>query len=876
MNENNENKTNLPEGGAETEASPVTEEKKEQEYFEKQYFEGDSLKELEGSDDDDDDEYLASFDKASDVKSKSMSSGMKRSLITLGCVFGAAIVLFCLYFFVFKRNANGGIDTSNDYKISDNCLEIIGKVDKDVQICFRDSEATMKADDYGKYVSAFAVSFDHQFEHVSVVYENGSDYCTVKSGSASKTFTEEEFFEKLETGARYAFNGERLYGSAILEVTSKTDLGKAEDFSLWALPGYDLDGDTVSGTNRPFVYPNITRSDIKDLTVTNKNGSFKVYRTPNGSYVFENAELCNFDQELFSSLIVNCTYMLSMGKVTDAKSLEDYGLAGEEGSNATIVINTVDEKYHKILIGDELPSGGGYYAKYYSKPFIYVLDGSYSNDVLQPVTKFLTANLGYTIGNTNDIYNISDLLMYYTDSDTSVYVGKKTDIRMSNNFTNFNSKQTVPEILHNKTKFTGTYSDWTKDETFAGFTPKDNNNIEIELQPTNYAVATNEYAVKLGLVRDSEKKAELPNSITVYVYDSDIEGDDNAKWVQVASLDSFDQGDKSYKYYTVNFKFEKQVKRIKLSINAVKGSYLVIDEVTAFADGKDAIPNESVSGVWKILSPDSFIPYGYNYASPDTSAFSDIIYGVATLTGDEVVEYNIYHNGDENFTSEDLDALLEKYGLLTPAITISFEYDIYRSYIYTSALDTENNCYYAYAVIRYTDDQGITQTVSTNIIAKINYDTAYYLSWAPTDLLERACFSMYIDKIDTIEMSFGGNDYLFDLQDTDNNGKMDTVAYNGGYVDTNNFRYVYVSVLNCSRAGLYTPKEGDISEENKLFTFRMHSELKDTEITFYRVSSTKVIYCTNGQDSEFYVLYSDVSTVMSNVIKLINGEDVPR
>ena len=877
MNENNENKTNLPETPDVTDKvtekveDAADEVKKEQEYFEKQYFSGDSLKELEG---DDEDEYLASFDKASEVGTKSTGSGLKRNLIVLGCVFGVAVVLLCLYFFVFKKDRSNGIDTSNDYKISDNCIDIIGKVDKDVEIAFRDSEDKMKADAYGQYVSAFAVSFDHQFGHVSVSYGNGGEYCTVKSASSSKTFTEEDFFDVLENGSRYKFNGERIYGSAILDVTGRNDLGKAEDFSLWALPGYDLDGDTVSGTNRPFVYPNITRADINDLTVTNSYGTFKVYRTPNGSYVFENAELCNYDQELFSSLIVNCTYMLSMGKITDVKSLADYGLDGDEGSSGTIVINTVKGDYHKVLIGDMLPSGGGYYAKYYNKPFVYVLDGGYSGDVLQPVTKFLTANLGYTIGNTNDIYNISDLIISYTDTNTNVYVGKKTDIRMSSNFKSYFTDQTVPEIIHNKTKFTGNYSDWTQDKTFAGFMPTDGNNVEIELQLTNYAVNTNEYAVRLGLVRDSEKNADTPNSITVSVYDTDDEG--SGKWVDVAVLDNFDQGDKSYKYYTVDFKYEKQVKRVRLSFSARRDSYVVTDEITSYADGKDAIPNESVGGVWKLLSPDSFIPYGYNYAQPDTSAFSDIIYGIATLTGDEVVEYNIYHNGDESFTEKDFSDLLDKYGLLNPAIMISFQYDIYRSIIYTSPLDTENNCYYSYAYITYTDENGASQVVSTNIIAKINYDTAYYLSWDPSELLERACFSMYIDKIDTIEMSFDGKDYLFDLQDTDGNGKMDTVAYNGGFVDTNNFRYVYVSILNCSRAGLYKPQPGDISEETKLFTFKMHSELKDTEITFYRVSSTKVIYCTNGQDSEFYVLYSDVSTVMSNVIKLINGEDVPK
>ncbi|NCA67333.1 MAG: DUF4340 domain-containing protein, partial [Clostridia bacterium] len=857
----------------------------EKEFFERQYFAGDSLKENEDVEDDEmsSGEYLKAFDKVSEPKNVKKFSGMKKQIIILVSVFLVAAILLGVYEFILKPGDDTDDVLPNIYTLSSNCYTIINQVENDVQIVFKDSEDALSKDTYGKYLYYFAVTFEYEFDCVSLVYGEGDAFCTVRSGDKAVTYSEDEFFNTLENGKRFSFNGERLYGAAILEVTGRTDLGNADSFARWALPGYDLDGDTLSSTNRPFMYPSITRSDVSNVVVTNQYGSYKAYRMEsNGSYssefYFEGAEFCQYNQELFASFIVNCTYVLTYGKVSNVRNLADFGLASDEDANAIIEIYTIDGKYHKILIGDEIPATGGYYAKYYNKDFVYILDSSYGNDVLRPLTTLLTANLGYIISSTNDTYSVSEVYINYKNSDTDIYITQKQDLVLSPNITCYSSSQTVTSLLNDKTRLTGDYIDWTSAaKVFTGIKPSDGKDMVIQMQLTNYAYKTNQYSVKFGLVRDSSTSAALPLSVKVFVYIPPVEetGDESSDessgsssstgtYVEVASVSAFDQGDKSYKQYSLSFNYEKQIKAIKIVVTAPTEGYVVFDEITAYADGKDAIPNESVTGIWKILSPENYIQPGSNYAVPDPSSFANTLYGITTLVGDEVMEYNIY-NKDK--TEDESKQLLAEYGLDNPEKVIYYKYQNYKSYIYVSALqkgETDaDKWYYAFANVSYTDDEGKVYNISPNIIVKINYDTAAYLAWSPSDLIDRSAFTMYIDKIDTIEMAFGDKTYLFDLQDTDNNGKMDTVGYNGGYVDAQNFRYVYVSVLECTRVGTYVPAEGEITEDKLIFRFTMHSELKDTELKFYRVSSTKVLYQINGEYSEFYD-------------KLVNSKEFPK
>lgn len=779
---------------------------------------------------------------------------MKKKIIILISVFVAAGLLLGAYLIFFRSSDS----TKGDYyRISEAALAL-GELDYDnVKITFSDSHDALDADKYDTYICGFADAFEHKIKNISVAYGEGSDFCTVSCGGKSKKLEKEAFFNTLENGAKYSFNGEVLYAMAILEVTGNAEGRSENEFTVYALPGYDIDGDTTGTSNRTFVYPSISRADVDRFTVTNKYGTYSAYRLNNAFY-FENAELCSYDQEKFASFVVNCTYMLSIGKLSNVPEadLAKYGLADESKANAIIEVKTLDNQYHKVIVGDKLASGGGYYVKYYNKPHVYILDNSLEAEILQPVTTMLTANLGYSISSTNDTYDIGDVLLMHGKDSETIYVRKRVDVVLPSNLKAFSSSQEIGSLILDKIYFTETYADWTTHKTLMGVNSSDGNAVNIEFALERYS-ENGDYSVKFGLVKDTAKSAVLPSKVVVQIYDNE-----NKKYTDVLEFDDFEQAEKSYRQYELKFKAEEQLRYVRLSFVLPTGnSYSVFDEITLYCDGWDAIPKESVTGMWQIVSPASYIKKGYNYAVPDVSTFSEILYGMATLVGDSVVEYNV--QSEETF---------KKYGLDEPDIGMSYEFKGYRSYIYFSKPDAENSRY-AYATIEYNDDKGELQKVTTGIIAKVSQATAPWLSWEPLEFLDRSTFSMYIDKIDTIEMEFDGTTYTFNLE-KGSDGKLSRVTCNGKEVDVQNFRYLYVSVLSCTRAGEYTPAEGDV--KTPYFRFKMTSQIKETEIIYYRVTASKLIYETDGTESNYYVLFSDVNTIINNVKLLLDGKDVPR
>ena len=161
-------------------------------------------------------------------------------------------------------------------------------------------------------------------------------------------------------------------------------------------PTHDEDGDLLGTGQRPFMYPNITRADVKDITVTNEHGTYKAYRS-GSSFYFEGAENLTYDKEMFSSLVVNATYTLATRKIKlDEYNYEDFGLT-DDTLLATVVVNTLDGDTHTLKIGNKLANGGGYYAMYEGKPYIYVLDTTLEDSVLCSLNDYLTPYLVFPI-----------------------------------------------------------------------------------------------------------------------------------------------------------------------------------------------------------------------------------------------------------------------------------------------------------------------------------------------------------------------------------------------------------------------------------------------------------------------------------------------
>lgn len=141
---------------------------------------------------------------------------------------------------------------------------------------------------------------------------------------------------------------------------------------------------------------------ISSIAVTNSNGSFTFKRGENNTFYVEGKEGLLFNTELFAQFAVACGKPLSMDvlrspNLTDSGEIDlsEYGLASEirertekdedgnevtveyEYSPAVYTITSMTGEWHRVIVGDAIVSGAGYYAMY-DGGYVKNADGSFS------------------------------------------------------------------------------------------------------------------------------------------------------------------------------------------------------------------------------------------------------------------------------------------------------------------------------------------------------------------------------------------------------------------------------------------------------------------------------------------------------------------
>ena len=176
-----------------------------------------------------------------------------------------------------------------------------------------------------------------------------------------------------------------------------------------------LTENTDNNPDREIMYTQTERANIKSIEVKNDHGSYKfVYLEGLNKYVIEGHEFASYDPTLFSQLVIDTGYTLSKATVENenAEKLSDYGL-DDESNPASFTLTTKEDVQYKVLIGDRIVSGGGYYARMDGEKKVYVLDTTLATTVLSPIEAFITPVL----------VNPSSLTTYFDVKDFAIYKG---------------------------------------------------------------------------------------------------------------------------------------------------------------------------------------------------------------------------------------------------------------------------------------------------------------------------------------------------------------------------------------------------------------------------------------------------------------------
>lgn len=145
-----------------------------------------------------------------------------------------------------------------------------------------------------------------------------------------------------------------------------------------------LEFDYYSGQFDVLMYPKIERDSIRSIRIVNQSDSFGFIRKSDGTFSLDGYPGIPYDSVMFATLVNLTGYTVTLDRLDLSDPNIAYGFAQngyaeyglpEDPDDATryFVITKTDGTSHKVLIGNEIPSGAGYYARYVGRDAVYIM-----------------------------------------------------------------------------------------------------------------------------------------------------------------------------------------------------------------------------------------------------------------------------------------------------------------------------------------------------------------------------------------------------------------------------------------------------------------------------------------------------------------------
>ena len=226
-----------------------------------------------------------------------------------------------------------------------------------------------------------------------------------------------------------------------------------------------IGSEQIGNGARVLIFPHVERNGILSIEVKNAEGQFTFVRLndkleidPKGSFAIKESPLTEFNGEKFSELVVGTGYAISTMKIKDPikdanGEYTEYGLVPEERERVKIDEKTgeeiideetgepVKEKYnyepayyivtetsgkkHKMIVGDEIVVGGGYYVQYVEmteggevkRDAVYILGSTTGNSVQSKIENYISPVITYPFSMAN-YYDVENFVIGQRNTDT--------------------------------------------------------------------------------------------------------------------------------------------------------------------------------------------------------------------------------------------------------------------------------------------------------------------------------------------------------------------------------------------------------------------------------------------------------------------------
>lgn len=256
---------------------------------------------------------------------------------------------------------------------------------------------------------------------------------------------DEEFRIQVSAGEMYRF----YITDAGTVVKVDIETGEAEIFAVVD------DLDTVESEQLGYnahllIYPKIEKARIRSIEVVNDLGAYTFYRynvdlekiDDSCDFTIKGSPYAPFDEEIFSHLYLGAGYTLTNQKVEDPIKDEESGEYLEYGLGKEIRVNENGEEYeyspayvtltdtrgnkHRLIVGDRLVTGDGYYVQYVSfdgdteikRDAVYVLDNDVGITAKGTVEMYVQPILNYPMS-INNYLQLKNFKVYNDTTDTT-------------------------------------------------------------------------------------------------------------------------------------------------------------------------------------------------------------------------------------------------------------------------------------------------------------------------------------------------------------------------------------------------------------------------------------------------------------------------
>ncbi len=286
-------------------------------------------------------------------------------------------------------------------------------------------------------------------------YVNGDPVEDPADGKVYYVREKDDVYSLYDTDKKTVMPTEEQYGYYVTHAGTLVDVDS--ETGEWEIRAVvDTEGSEELGHNqRVLMFHHLQKADMLQLDVHNSEGDFTFVRLnengkvdPAGDFVIKGGEINSYDQEKFASLYVSAGYTITTRKIVDPIKDEngefsEYGLVSEQrereikDENGNFVLNEAGDGYvtesytyepayyvlteisgkqHKVIIGDLMVNGGGYYVQYVNvdedgnetkRDAVYVLSADIGDTMLVAIEDFVTPQLTYPM-TMNNYFNVEN------------------------------------------------------------------------------------------------------------------------------------------------------------------------------------------------------------------------------------------------------------------------------------------------------------------------------------------------------------------------------------------------------------------------------------------------------------------------------------